>query len=264
MRICFYTFQSPVTRYVARLLMASGRLSAVILQSPMTASGKVRLLARRAHRYGLAKAIDELCFSVYHRLFVQGADERLRRAVFPRGFSAPLAAGGVPVYEVASLNSDDGKGLLRRLEPDVVLMESRELLDREVLAIPRLGFIGCHPGILPDYRGVYAPFWARSRGEPEKVGWSIYRADDGLDAGALIAKRSSPPQFPLRHFKVESERLMVEGASELLKAAEAAGQDAAAGSAPPASPGGVFTHIGLSDYVKAAWRTARGCGTDRS
>ena len=57
-------------------------------------------------------------------------------------------------------------------------MMSREMVQTDVLSIPRLGFVGCHPGILPDYRGVYAPFWAMRDGRADKVGLTVYVANE--------------------------------------------------------------------------------------
>lgn len=251
MRICFYTFHSQATAYVANRLIATGKLAAVIVQRPMPLREKGRLLLRRVRRYGPVKVADEVLFITYDRLVLRRADQRLRRAYFPPEFFEPLRAGVVPVHEVDSLNSAGGRAVLRALQPDLVLMESRELIDREVLAIPRLGFIGCHPGVLPAYRGVYASFWAMGQGDPDQVGFSVYRADPGVDTGDVLAQLYSRPRFPLRHFRVESERLMVEGVAELLRVIERAEQGALAADPKPGSPGRLFTHPGLSDYWKA-------------
>ena len=101
-------------------------------------------------------------------------------------------------------------------------MASRELIRRDVLTLARIGFVGCHPGILPDFRGAYASFWAMSTGKPDKIGLSVYLATPGIDTGPLVAERVVPPRFGVQHFKVESERLILEGASELLDAIDQA------------------------------------------
>lgn len=259
MRICFYTFKSRVTMYVANRLISSGELSAIILQTPMTVRDKIAFLTRRLRRYGVFRMADEILFKVYCMLFLKKADERLRAAAFPKEFfdATTITNTQVPLYEVDSINSDKGKALLNRLRPDIVVMASRELIDKDVLAIPRLGFVGCHPGIIPEYRGVYASFWAMYRGEPEKVGLSVYSADAGVDTGGIITQRRSGPKFPIRHFKVESERLMMEGVNELLGVMDMADSDALKTYHKPDSPSRLFSHIGLSDYLKAEWKRRR-------
>ena len=51
-------------------------------------------------------------------------------------------------------------GKLRALAPDLVLNQSERLLRREVLSIPRLGFINRHASLLPRVRGRLAGFWS--------------------------------------------------------------------------------------------------------
>ena len=87
----------------------------------------------------------------------------------------------------------------------------------DVLKLATIGFIGCHPGILPDFRGAYASFWAMHEGREDKIGLSVYLATAGIDTGPLVAERVVAPQFGVQHFKVESERLILEGVSELAR-----------------------------------------------
>jgi len=258
MNICFYTFTSPVTIYIANQLMDSGKLSAVILQRPRSPVGTLAFLAGRVRRYGVLKVLDELAFHVYYRVFLKRSDERLRASYFPKEVCrSTIQRGRVPVYEVDSLNSEQGKTLLKQLQPDLVIMESRELIAEEALAIPRVGFVGCHPGILPEYRGVYASFWAMARRDPDKVGVSVYLAGRGVDTGGIIAQRCCGPRFSLQHFKVESERLLVEGLSDLLAVLEMAGQGTLKTHRKPQAPSCAFTHPGLSEYLRAIRRRSR-------
>ena len=252
MRIGFYTFVSPVTLLIANRLIGSGKICAVVLQRPMTGSSRWRFVVDRVRRRGPVRAADEILFWVYYRFFLKRGDERLRASQFPDVHSLRLQPGSVPVEEVDSINSEHGRTLLRHLQLDAVVMQSREMIDPDVLAIPRLGFIGCHPGILPEYRGVYASFWAMARGEPEKVGLSVYAADQGIDTGGVISQRVLPPKFPVRHFKVEAERLMVEGVTDLLEAIARMENGGLHVVAKPGSPSRCFSHLGLSDYLRAA------------
>jgi methionyl-tRNA formyltransferase len=166
-------------------------------------------------------------------------------------------AARVEVFEVESLNGEAGLALLRRLRPDLVVMMSREMIRGEVLSIARLGFVGCHPGILPEYRGVYAPFWAMREGRPDRVGLSVYVANDGVDTGPLVVERAIGPKFALPHFRVESERLMLEGIQDLLDTIDKAERGVLTTYAKPDAKSRIFTHVGLSDYLGAVARLRR-------
>ena len=255
MKTVVYTFESPASLTLAKRLVDSGKVSAVILQRPMTFGAKIALLRRRLARHGISRVLDELGFQVYYRLFLRGGDERLRRLLEP-GAAASRAelAKHVEVIDVDSLNSPEGQTVLRRLSPDLVVMSSRELIRPNVLTLARIGFVGCHPGILPDFRGAYASFWAMREGKLDKIGLSVYLATPGIDTGPLVAERVLPPRFPIQHFKVESERLILEGAKELLDAIEQAERGALKTYTKPDPPGPLYSLVGLSDFLRAGRR----------
>jgi folate-dependent phosphoribosylglycinamide formyltransferase PurN len=251
-----YTFESPATLAVAKRLVDSGKVSAVILQRPMSTRAKLSLLRRRMSRHGLFRVVDELLFQIYYRIFLRSGDERLRRRLdFDGAAARQTLARTVEVFDVDSLNSPESQALLTRLAPDLVVMASRELIRPDVLKLARIGFVGCHPGILPDFRGAYASFWAMYEGRPDKIGLSVYLATAGIDTGPLVAERVIPPLFSVQHFKVESERLILEGAAELLRAIEQAERGTLKTyTKPDAAAGPLYSLVGLSDYFKAARR----------
>jgi hypothetical protein len=246
-----YTFESPATLAVAGRLVASGKVSAVILQRPATIGGRVALVGRRLRRHGFARVADELLFQIYYRLFVQGKDNRFRDMLDLNKTTREMLAKRVDVFDVDSLNSSESLALLTRLAPDLVVMASRELLRSETLKLATIGFVGCHPGILPDFRGAYASFWAMLQGQKDKIGVSVYLATDGIDTGPLVAERVIAPQFGVRHFKVESERLIFEGTRELLHAIEQAELGTLKTYTKSDPPGPLYSLVGLTDYLRA-------------
>lgn len=257
LRTFVYTFESPVTLAVARRLAGSGKISGVILQRPMTRTSKVAFLRRRLVRYGPFRVANELLFQLVYAAFLRRADDRLRRGLPLDGATKAALRSAVNVFEVDTLNDAGGRALLARLKPDLVVMMSREMLRADVLAIPPLGFVGCHPGILPDYRGVYAPFWARRDGRIDKIGLTIYRANGGVDTGPLIAERVIAPRFPVQHFKVESDRLLIEGAQDLVDVIGRAERGPLETYTKPEASSRLFSHVGLTHFVGALVRCSR-------
>jgi len=218
----------------------------------MSGKDKISFLLWRIRKYGILKVANELLFRVYYDFFLRNGDESLRKSFFPKDFFNPeIMAKDVPVYEVDSINSPKGKELLKQLEPDLILMESREMIARDVLGMSRVGFVGCHPGIIPEYKGVYASFWALCRNEPDKVGYSVYLADSGVDTGGIIIQRHIQPKFDIKHFKVESEKLIMDGAKDMISVIDMAEKGKLKTHKRDSAPNGLFSHIGLSDYIKA-------------
>ncbi len=255
MKTVVYTFESPATLAVAARLVESGKVSAVILQRPMDAGAKLALVRRRLSRHGVVRVANELLFQIYYRLFLQSADNALRaRLHLNTTTTRETLAKAVEVFDVDSLNSPESRALLTRLAPDLVVMASRELIRPDVLKLATIGFIGCHPGILPDFRGAYASFWAMHEGKTDKIGLSVYLATAGIDTGPMVAERTLPPAFGVQHFKVESERLILEGTRELLDAMAQAERGALKTYTKPGAAGPLYSLVGLTDYFRAARR----------
>lgn len=92
-----------------------------------------------------------------------------------------------PVASLEAPNSPQGCQALRDLEPDLIIsIRYRRILRDEAIAIPRKGVINLHSGVLPDYRGVMATFWAMLAGETE-IGTTLHWiVDSGIDTGPLL------------------------------------------------------------------------------
>ena len=75
---------------------------------------------------------------------------------------------------------------LRLARPDLLISAAhRYLIRRPELEVPRLGAVGLHPGMLPQYRGSYPLWWALRNGESE-VGLTLYRLGQGIDDGPVL------------------------------------------------------------------------------
>jgi len=106
---------------------------------------------------------------------------------------------GKPLLDAATLpqpNSARGLETLERLAPDLVIsIRYRRILRDEAIAIPRLGVLNLHSGVLPDYKGVMATFWAMLHGEPT-IGATLHRIiDSGIDTGPVIGLCRIPAAY---------------------------------------------------------------------
>jgi methionyl-tRNA formyltransferase len=84
-------------------------------------------------------------------------------------------------------NSDEGLGVLAGAGPDLIVsVRYRRILRDEAIALPRHGVINLHSGVLPDYQGVMATFWALLAGE-QTLGCTLHRiVDPGIDTGPVL------------------------------------------------------------------------------
>ena len=93
-----------------------------------------------------------------------------------------------PVTLLNRINTEQGLATLNACEPDLVIcIRYGAILKEQAIAIPRLGVINLHSGILPDYRGVMATFRALMNSE-EEIGATLhYISDASIDTGDIIA-----------------------------------------------------------------------------
>jgi methionyl-tRNA formyltransferase len=102
-------------------------------------------------------------------------------------FKGLEACTGEPITTLNKVNSPESLDRLRAAAPDLFLsIRYGGILREQAIAIPPLGVINLHSGLLPDYRGVMATFRALLAGDRE-IGTTIhYITDPGIDTGDVI------------------------------------------------------------------------------
>ena len=98
------------------------------------------------------------------------------------------------------------------------------LIRKNILAIPRIGILNCHTGILPQYRGHGT--WlngtaAEGKMDPVGFGATLHLMDKGVDTGPILSKRTIPAEVGddfttiRERLEVLMVRLMIEGIAGL-------------------------------------------------
>lgn len=253
MKIIIYTFLSPPTRYMLNRLCKELKIDAVILQTPFTFIDKTRFIKNRLRKQGFFRVCDEILFQVYYYLLIKRNDARLSWDFFPKEYLRNKVEidKNIPVYNVSSINSKEARALLSRIAPDIVFMQSREMVCEDVLKFAKIGFIGCHPGILPEYRGAYAPFWAVLNLGLDKLGFTVYLADKGIDTGKTIFSKNVDFDISKGSFKFHSEYIMFESVKFIVSALNKIQAEGISFIDNRKAKGRLYSHIGISDYFFA-------------
>jgi methionyl-tRNA formyltransferase len=104
-----------------------------------------------------------------------------------------LAQGhDIPVYQPATLKTDEAQAELNALEADIMVVVAYGLiLPQAVLDIPRLGCINIHASLLPRWRGA-APIQRAIQAGDTVSGVTIMQMDAGLDTGNMLVKAQCP------------------------------------------------------------------------
>ena len=96
---------------------------------------------------------------------------------------------GVPLFKHRNVNSCDFIQMIKEFDVDInVSMSFNQILKKEIREIAPLGFINCHAGALPFYRGRNILNWVLINGEKE-FGVTVHYVDDGIDTGDIILQQ---------------------------------------------------------------------------
>lgn len=99
-------------------------------------------------------------------------------------------------------NSASGLEQLRSLQPELIVsVRYRRILREHAIAIPDLGVLNLHSGLLPHYRGVMATFWAMLRGEKEIGSTLHWVVDAGIDTGPIIGTSRQPANYSMSYLE---------------------------------------------------------------
>lgn len=103
------------------------------------------------------------------------------------------ATASKAVREFSNINGDEGLAYVRQFNPDVIIsIRFGQIFKSPVINIPRFGIINLHAGVLPDYRGILATFWAMLSDETH-IGCTLhYVTDDTIDTGKIIGIHKIP------------------------------------------------------------------------
>jgi methionyl-tRNA formyltransferase len=99
---------------------------------------------------------------------------------------------GLPVRTPRSLKDADAQAEFAALKADLAVVGAYGLLlPRPVLEAPRLGCINLHASLLPRWRGA-APIERALLAGDAVTGITIFRMEEGLDTGPVLAMRETP------------------------------------------------------------------------
>ena len=88
--------------------------------------------------------------------------------------------------------------VLRKKKIDLaVVVAYGEIISKELLDVPKFGFINVHYSLLPKYRGASPVQWALLNGDKE-TGVTIMQMDEELDHGPIIAQKTIPIETGLK------------------------------------------------------------------
>lgn len=108
------------------------------------------------------------------------------RSLKPSPIKAVAVEHGIEVIEPTSLSDADARARLAELAPDCIpVVAYGNLVPRDLLDLPRHGWVNLHFSVLPAWRGA-APVQAAIAAGDEITGASTFLIEEGLDTGPVF------------------------------------------------------------------------------
>jgi methionyl-tRNA formyltransferase len=153
----------------------------IIENSP---SGKAILL-NRIKKLGMLSVLGQVLFLLVNKLIAQASRSRIRQLIASYG----LIDAAIPVSvtrKVDSINDKHTIELLRKCNPDAIVVNGTRIISNRVLSSIDAPFINTHMGITPKYRGVHGGYWALAKGDDDNCGVTVHLVDEGIDTGGVL------------------------------------------------------------------------------
>lgn len=183
-RVVLLTREGNTTSLIANFLSQRFDEVTTVVEGPQS---RFQLVRRRAKQIGWIQVGGQLIFLV-PVLSVLARRRRARSRVAALLESAHVPGRPVSLHHVESVNADETREMLRKIEPDVVVVLGTRIISPAVLQSIDCPFVNLHAGITPRYRGTDGVYWALSEGRPDLVGATVHVVDSGIDTGPVLGR----------------------------------------------------------------------------
>ena len=230
--------------FMYNALAAEAEILAVVVERKPSARAMIR---HRLRQLGWFTVIGQLAFIAFNRLLARWQRRRIDQLVQRYGLQATLPPPAI-THRVPSINAAVVRRLLRKLDPDAVVVNGTRIISRTVIDCIERPFLNTHVGITPRYRGVHGGYWALVHDDVENCGVTVHLVDAGVDTGGVLYQQRIGVErsdgfntYPL-HQLAAAIPLMKQALRDVL--------DGTLASRDGVGPSGLWYHPTLGQYLK--------------
>ena len=97
------------------------------------------------------------------------------------------------IFNVSSINCLETIRILKKYNPEVVVINGTRIISEKVLNCISAKFINTHAGITPLYRGLHGGYWALINNDLKNCGVTVHLVDSGIDTGNILEQEAIYP-----------------------------------------------------------------------
>ncbi|MCB1984263.1 MAG: formyl transferase [Burkholderiales bacterium] len=154
-------------------------------------SSKV-LIQRRIKKLGITTVFGQVLFILVNKLLARPSRARISQLILDYGLSDTHPPENITTF-VNSINDEETINLLKKINPDAVVVNGTRIISGNVLSSVNAPFINTHMGITPKYRGVHGGYWALAMNDSANCGVTVHLVDQGIDTGGILYQDTIHP-----------------------------------------------------------------------
>ena len=149
---------------------------------------KSNFIKRRIKKLGFLTVVGQIFFKILILPFLKSASKKRKKQILDDyGLNTDENyLNNENCVVVSSINCDECIDTLRRINPDIVVVNGTKIISEKVLTSVNATFINMHCGITPKYRGVHGAYWALCNKDYDNAGVTVHLVDKGIDTGGVI------------------------------------------------------------------------------
>ena len=159
------------------------QIDKVIIEQPVN---RKIFIKRRIKKLGLATVFGQIMFQIFCVKFLNITSKRRVQEIKLSNNLSDKSISEAVLIEVPSVNSNECKTLLQKLNPDIIIVNGTRIISKKILNSTNAVFVNTHAGITPNYRGVHGAYWALANNDLNNCGTTVHLVDPGIDTGGIL------------------------------------------------------------------------------
>ncbi len=146
-------------------------------------------------KYGILKVLSQILERILYKILNSKKDKEIFNKIYNKNqIEQTLQKFKGNIHHTDNYQNSETLAFLKSQNPDIFVIHTGYWVGKKVRNIVNGNCLGGHPGITPDYRGVHSPFWAIYNNEPQKIGYTVFWVDGGIDTGDIAFQGNIIPK----------------------------------------------------------------------
>ena len=172
----------PSSHCCYNALMKEHHISNILIE---TEGDLKTFLKKRIKKFGIIKVIGQILFQKVAVPFLKWESKTRVAEIIASHNLSFKAFDPDKLIKVPSVNSDACIDALKKIEPDIIIVNGTRIISKKVLNSINATFINTHAGITPLYRGIHGAYWSKVN-KDNHCGVTVHLVDPGIDTGGIL------------------------------------------------------------------------------